>query len=303
MDDELRGWKAIADYLGTSDRTAQRWESELGMPVRRGGSAKGTTVVATPRDLDHWRSSPVGLRAVSEPTPDSTVPAAPAAVGNAIAVEEPGAGSELAAGVTRSRSDRPARRRLIVGGVIAALVVVAAVTWSVVSISSPAAVAIPGSAGAAVGRALKPGIGSVVVLQLTAASGEAWSLRIKDGAMATWEGGAGVTLGIVAAIDGAVVRLTLSETHRSNTGAERRTSLGAVALAHRTQVPIQFAGAQISLEWVGTERPAPTAGRDSTVAPPRCCVVCGGVTVCATEVAGWCGSCCDPRFTGCRSPQ
>jgi hypothetical protein len=56
-----------------------------------------------------------------------------------------------------------------------------------------------------------------------------------------------------------------------------------------------------------TTRMAPTLERvagkgNARVAPPRCCVVCGGVTVCATEVTGWCGSCCDPRFTSCRPP-
>jgi hypothetical protein len=303
MDDELRGWKAIADYLGTSDRTAQRWERDLGLPVRRGGTAKGTTVVATPRDLDDWRSSPVGLRAEGEPSPDSIVPTTPAGAGDASGVQEPGAGSEFAAAVAPGPSGRSTRRWLVVGGATAALAFVAAVTWYVVSTSSRGEIAKPGTAGSTVRPPLRPGIGSVVVLKLTAPSGEAWSLRIKDGAMATWEGGAGKTLGIVAVVDGALVRVTLSETDRSNSGAQRRTSLGGAALVHGTSAPIQFAGAQMSLEWIGTEGPPAAAGPAATVAPPRCCVVCGGVTVCATEVAGWCGSCCDPRFTSCRTPQ
>jgi hypothetical protein len=37
MEEELRGWKAIADSLGASPRTAQRWERDLRLPVRRAG--------------------------------------------------------------------------------------------------------------------------------------------------------------------------------------------------------------------------------------------------------------------------
>ncbi len=31
----LRGWKAIAEHLGVSERTAQRWHRDYGMPVIR----------------------------------------------------------------------------------------------------------------------------------------------------------------------------------------------------------------------------------------------------------------------------
>lgn len=50
----LGSWKEIAAYLGKGIRTVQRWERDLGLPVRRpDGAAKGV-VCASPEDLDCW---------------------------------------------------------------------------------------------------------------------------------------------------------------------------------------------------------------------------------------------------------
>jgi hypothetical protein len=46
---ELRGWQAIADFLGQPVNVAQRWGRE-GMPVSR----KGRYVIATPDELNSW---------------------------------------------------------------------------------------------------------------------------------------------------------------------------------------------------------------------------------------------------------
>jgi hypothetical protein len=302
MDDELSGWKAIADYLGTSERTAQRWERDLGLPVRRGGAAKGTTVVATPSDLDQWRSSPVGLRAEGARALDSSEQAASATAEGAR--RESGDNVGVATAVVEQGSTRRPRGRMVVGGLSAALLVLALLGWLV----GPGLLSRPqhsnlASNRTAVASLSGPGAGGVVVLKLTAASGEAWSLRVKSGTMATWEAGTGRILGIVAAVDGAVARVTLTETERSTTGTERRIWQGNESLARGVSAPIRFAGSRMLLEWVGTEGTSPPGEQGETVAPPRCCVMCGGVTACATEVAGWCGSCCDPRFTSCRPPR
>ena len=53
---QLTSWKDIADYLGVSVRTAQKWESERGLPVRRLSGEKGR-VWADPALLDRWRQS------------------------------------------------------------------------------------------------------------------------------------------------------------------------------------------------------------------------------------------------------
>jgi|SRR6185312_1232853 len=52
--DVLNSWKEIAGYLGRGVRTAQRWEAELHLPVRRPHLRKRTSVVALRSDLDQW---------------------------------------------------------------------------------------------------------------------------------------------------------------------------------------------------------------------------------------------------------
>ncbi len=57
----LTTWKEIAAYLGKGVRTAQRWEHELGLPVRRPNHRKGF-VLAIPEELDAWlRSQPQNI--------------------------------------------------------------------------------------------------------------------------------------------------------------------------------------------------------------------------------------------------
>jgi len=50
----LTSWKGIADHLGVNVRTAQRWEEERGLPVRRLGGQRGR-VVASTDELDAWK--------------------------------------------------------------------------------------------------------------------------------------------------------------------------------------------------------------------------------------------------------
>jgi len=49
----LSSWKEIAAYLGKGVRTVQRWEAEMGLPVRRPGPERHI-VVAIPAELDEW---------------------------------------------------------------------------------------------------------------------------------------------------------------------------------------------------------------------------------------------------------
>jgi len=50
----LGSWKEIAAYLGKGVRTVQRWENELGLPVRRPNGATKGVVYASPDELDRW---------------------------------------------------------------------------------------------------------------------------------------------------------------------------------------------------------------------------------------------------------
>jgi hypothetical protein len=56
----LSGWKEIANYLGKGVRTVQRYERELGLPVRRPAGKATGSVVATKPELDAWvAASPI----------------------------------------------------------------------------------------------------------------------------------------------------------------------------------------------------------------------------------------------------
>ena len=56
----LSGWKEIAIYLGKGVRTVQRYEREMGLPVRRPAGRPRAAVVATKAELDGWvNASPI----------------------------------------------------------------------------------------------------------------------------------------------------------------------------------------------------------------------------------------------------
>jgi predicted glycosyl hydrolase (DUF1957 family) len=66
---ELNSWKEIASHLERGVRTVQRWESELGLPVRRKGRGKRSPVYALATELDLWRVTS-GAVVGKEPDPD-----------------------------------------------------------------------------------------------------------------------------------------------------------------------------------------------------------------------------------------
>lgn len=68
----LSSWKEIASYLGRSVRTVQRWEKELGLPVRRPSSRESSSVVAFPEQIDLWlKSIGAGMRGKTPDLPHS----------------------------------------------------------------------------------------------------------------------------------------------------------------------------------------------------------------------------------------
>jgi hypothetical protein len=50
----LTSWKDIAHYVGKGVRTAQRWERELGLPIRRTKPGRKGIVLAIPGEIDSW---------------------------------------------------------------------------------------------------------------------------------------------------------------------------------------------------------------------------------------------------------
>ena|SRR5215831_10024602 len=56
----LSGWKEIASHLNKGVRTVQRYERELGLPVRRPAGKPAGSVMATKAELDGWvTASPI----------------------------------------------------------------------------------------------------------------------------------------------------------------------------------------------------------------------------------------------------
>jgi hypothetical protein len=53
----LQSWKEIATYLQRGVRTAQRWERDAGLPVRRPRGGDRGPVFAFPEELDAWMRS------------------------------------------------------------------------------------------------------------------------------------------------------------------------------------------------------------------------------------------------------
>jgi hypothetical protein len=66
--DVLNSWKEVATYLGRGIRTVQRWERELGLPIRRPRGKPRGPVIAFRRELDQWlQSAPTAEPQMTEP--------------------------------------------------------------------------------------------------------------------------------------------------------------------------------------------------------------------------------------------
>jgi predicted DNA-binding transcriptional regulator AlpA len=50
----LNTWKEIAQYVGRSARTIQRWERDLGFPVHRPHGRSRSAILAIPAEIDAW---------------------------------------------------------------------------------------------------------------------------------------------------------------------------------------------------------------------------------------------------------
>jgi hypothetical protein len=56
----LSGWKEIASYLAKGVRTVQRYERQMGLPIRRPAGASSGSVLAVKAELDGWvQASPI----------------------------------------------------------------------------------------------------------------------------------------------------------------------------------------------------------------------------------------------------
>jgi PAS domain S-box-containing protein len=63
----LDSWKEVSSYMGKGVRTVQRWEKELGLPVRRRTGKQRGQVFAFRFEIDAWQHSQSALKAQSAP--------------------------------------------------------------------------------------------------------------------------------------------------------------------------------------------------------------------------------------------
>jgi hypothetical protein len=61
-DQVLTSWKEIAVHFGKGVRTVQRWEEQLGLPVRRREGSGTGIVLALRGELDEWLRSKMQIR-------------------------------------------------------------------------------------------------------------------------------------------------------------------------------------------------------------------------------------------------
>jgi adenylate cyclase len=95
--ERLNSWKEIAGYLQVSVRTAQRWETTEGMPVRRHKHSAVSSVFASRQELDAWWNSRPDLQRISR---NSEVPAPSVAVLPFVNLNRDGEGEFLSDGLT-----------------------------------------------------------------------------------------------------------------------------------------------------------------------------------------------------------
>jgi hypothetical protein len=279
MTDELRGWKEIASHLGTSERTAQRWEHVYQLPVRRAGQTRGASGFALRGDLDRWRLSPEGVRASSEngdaaPTTDA-----------------------------REESAAPSRTRFRVA-LVAAIIGVAVLcvlvfAWAILS-QTPASVrSFAPPAPAREGFAV-PASSAVFVLQVTTPQDTPFVFRVIDGGMATLEVRGVRKIGLVPAKSGARATLAVYDM-KAQRGGESLKELKTSSLPLRTPVHVELPGTTMDIEWLEMAQFSVVPARGVDAPPLRCCIICGPIVACAVQVTASCGSCCG--FEGCRKPK
>lgn len=65
MSHALTTWKEIAHYLGKGLRTAQRYEQQLGLPVRRPKRHRKGVVLAFAEEIDGWMQAQLTTNAAN----------------------------------------------------------------------------------------------------------------------------------------------------------------------------------------------------------------------------------------------
>jgi hypothetical protein len=251
MSQELHGWKAIADHLGTSVRNAQRWEAELDLPVRRLAASRGASVYADPEELERWRRE-------REPVTGPEVP-----------------GDEDSVPPPAQSYPHGATRRLAL--LAACAVVIGAVAWWQLHGRGGDATRPP---------TVAPSLGGVVVFDVRVGdetarvgtpNGHGFTLRLGDGS----------TYGFAPSIRPGASTLAVTQiTADATSGADRVVEVARLPMTRRqtvgglpVPVPLEILWDSVLDELAGD------------LAQARCCVSCDDLTLCTLTMQSPCGRC------------
>ncbi len=295
----LRGWKEISTYLGISVRTAQRWETEFGLPIVRVPTDKHAGVAARRVELDAWFHENLDrLREDSQARTASDEAEESENAGGAGADEEP-------VGTIRdANSVRPSWRdsRLTSGRIlmlVALGVVLVAGAWFGASrfmrggeqpVTPVPELSLPEGSSAANSHGPAPATRRAVLV-LTAGDGTSMTARIREGEMGTVNVPGAGNFGLTPLFSQSGLVVTPSKLEVMNKSGAVRVLVGSGrTLKQRAPESLAAQGIPIVVEWVGEDlasepSPIPSAPNE------RCCVTCGILTGCGEEVASSCGSC------------
>ncbi len=270
----LSGWKAIADFLGTSVRTAQRWETEFGLPVIRAQGDRKGVVAADPAELEAWfRKSRYLLASSAE------------------------AGESEDGGPSRRSVRARAWQRAAVFLVLIALI--GAALWAAITtLSRP-----PGRANAAaVGLALPPGTPALTsktfslrraILSLSSADGWGMTVRVPDGGVATIAvpGSGNFGLSLIFRDDGPSLSLIRLEIIKKSGALSAIVLPGPRKLRKGVIESLASLGCPLGVEWTGEDVASAPGVSSLESEGERCCVTCETRTACSQDVSSSCGNC------------
>lgn len=119
-ENQLRGWKEIAAFLGASVRTAKRWERDRFLPTHRQSGGGRDVVFAFREELERWQhAEPARARGESPETPEPAAPVGDESIADRGVADGPKGQTFLAK-----------RRRLIaLAGTLVVAGLAAAVLW------------------------------------------------------------------------------------------------------------------------------------------------------------------------------
>jgi hypothetical protein len=261
--EQLTGWKEIAGFLKTSERTAHRWERLYRMPVHRVPGAHGAAVFATVEELEQWRRTQdltQGLGAVDG-------------------------------------ASRETRRRIawlpLAGALLLALVAVLAISlafrasWSSAQSASERGPKSPAVAADGVRPA------ELLSLELRVVPGTtAVRATTPSGGLVKVAVDGGSAFGLMAARRGEVVDAVVVSLPE---GPGEARQIGTLHLRRDANVSFANGGIRFEVTWrEAVARASKNAGADDLDPSKSCSIACDRLTVTAAAVETQCGRCCEP---------